>query len=216
MKKILGLSLIESLLSLSIISIISLSIMVNSMEEKKKENFKNFAASISLLLSAVDKRLIIDEMQENHIQEHFISENFGDNIKLAFTSKDHECGDNEGWVPKNGTKLLLLPCHMWEKKVPYNFLIDTRFLIEEENLYSISFIFKPDKKQIIKDSSIMINLYNLLSKKVNANMVGTQSYSLIDEDGEILTKIKCLEQKEYCYIKSSFSITPMFILKNKI
>lgn len=217
MKKIFGLSLIEALLTLSIFSIISLSIMINSMETKKKENFINFANTISELLSAIDKRLIIDEIQENNIQEQFSDSNFGTNINLAFASRDHECGDKiDGWQPKNGNKILLLPCNMWTKRIPYNFKIDTEFLIEDERLYGVFFIFKPSKKEILKESSIMINLYNLLSKKVNANMIGTQSYSLIDENGISLNKIECLNLKENCYIKASFNITPMFILQNKI
>lgn len=64
------------------------------------------------------------------------------------------------------------------------------------------------------DKNDFIQIQNLLSKEVNANMLGTQSYSLITSSGYSIGKMECLKIKDNCRLKAEFKVTPMFILSN--
>jgi hypothetical protein len=217
MKKNLGMSLIEALLSLSILSIIALSAIQWAAEKQEKEFMLSFSKDLNGLLAAVDKRLVIDGLNENNLEEQLNSEDFGQSINLAFVSKDHNCGNkNDGWKPINGENFLLLPCDMWNKKVPFGFNIKSNVVYEKSTVYEVSFILSISKKNLERNKSLLIQIHNILSKNVNANMVGTQSYSLIDEEGNRYNKIECLKASDKCFIKAEFKVTPMFILKNDI
>lgn len=217
MKKYLGMSLIEALLSLTVLSAMALGVIQWTAEKKEKELMESFANDINGLLSAVDKRLIIDGLSENNLKEQLDKEEFGQSINLAFVSKDNDCGNkNDGWTPKHGENLLLLPCDMWKNKIPYNFDIKSEVIVENEIVNSVSFILSLNKKNLDRNKSLIIQISNLLSKTVNANMVGTQSYSLIDEEGNRYNKMECLKATDKCFIKAEFKVTPMFILTNDI
>lgn len=217
MKKYLGMSLIETLLSLTILSAMALGVIQWAAEKKEKELMESFANDINSLLSAVDKRLIIDGLNENNLREQLDNENFGQSINLAFVSRDNNCGNkNDGWIPQHGENLLLLPCNMWKNKIPYKFNIKSEVVVENQFVYAVSFTLSLNKKNLDRNKSLIIQISNLLSKTVNANMVGTQSYSLIDEEGNRYNKMECLKASDKCFIKAEFKVTPMFILKNDI
>lgn len=211
-KKQYGMSLIEVLLSLTVLSIVSLGFIQWAAEQKEKELQANFSKEISGLLSAVDKRLIIDGLSENDLLTQLDDDKF---IQKAFISKDQECGNkNDGWNPKNGENLMLLPCNMWKQKIPYGFDIEPSVISSNDKVRSVSFVFSLSKKELDRDKSIFIQIQNLLSKEVNANMLGTQSYSLITSSGDSIGKMECLKIKDNCRLKAEFKVTPMFILSN--
>lgn len=213
MIKNLGLSLIEALLSITVLCIVSLGFMQYLSEAKEKELQELFAQNIVALLSAVDKRVTIDVLDENNLKEQLTASNFGTAIKQSFISSDQECGDKEhGWQPKNGENILLLPCDLWKSKVPYGFKVDPIIKEKSGKITSVSFIFSLPSQTYSTDKSLMVKLYTLLQSQVNTNMLGTQSYTLIDGDNRRLNKMECVRNVLNCKLKAEFKVTPMFIL----
>ncbi len=213
MNRSIGMSLIEVLFSLTILSIISLGVIQWAAENKEKELIQIFSNDINALLSSFDKRLIIDSFSPNNIEKQLDHDKFSDVIKDTFVSRDHDCGNkSSGWEPLNGENLILLPCDMWKSKVPYGFQITSDVKIENERVNSVTLVLSLSKKNLERNPSLIIHIGNELLKKVNTNMIGTQSYSLIDSNGDRINKMECLKLSYECSIKAEFKVTPMFIL----
>lgn len=208
-----GFTLIETLLSLSILTLISISIIQFISTIKEKELNNQFANEIMAILFATDRRLFIDQFNENNFKEQ-IESKFPDNIKKAFISKDHSCGKEEGWVPLSYKDVTLIPCNLWNLKLPYGLNMDIK--IKEKNNYitkvHYDYSFK-DFNNYNKSKGILLKLNSKIKNNLSILHAGNINSYFINTDNQKISKIECARLKEHCILRTEFKSNPRFLSK---
>lgn len=211
MKKQKGLSLIETLFALSIITLIALGSIQLMASAKEKELNKKFSNEISGLLYATDRRLFIDKFRDNDFREQ-IESNFPENFKKAFISRDHSCGNKDGWTPIGYSDVALLPCSFWNKKIPYD--LNISISIKEKNEYitkvNYDYSFKNFKKYE-KFPSLLLNLNKMIKDNLVPLHAGTINTYFIDNNNQKLNTVQCIRKKDECILRTEFKPTPLLL-----
>lgn len=216
MKKQKGLSLIETLFALSIITLIALGSIQLMASAKEKELNKKFSTEISGLLYATDRRLFIDKFRDNDFREQ-IESNFPENFKKAFISRDHSCGNKDGWTPIGYSDVALLPCSFWNKKIPYD--LNISISIKEKNEYitkvNYDYSFKNFKKYE-KFPSLLLNLNKMIKDNLVPLHAGTINTYFIDNNNQKLNTVQCIRKKDECILRTEFKPTPLLLLEDEL
>lgn len=216
MKKQNGLSLIETLFALSIITIIALSGIQLMSSAKEKELNKKFSSEISGLLYATDRRMFIDKFIDNDFREQLES-NTPENFKKAFISKDHNCGDSEGWTPIGYSDVALLPCNFWNKKIPYD--LNVSISIKEKNQYVTKVIYDYSFKNFKKYDqfpSLLLNLNKMIKDNITPLHAGSINTYFIDQNNKKLRTVECVRKKDNCILRTEFKTTPSLLLEDEL
>ncbi len=102
--RIKGFSILESMLSVSIIMIISAGIIYWVVERQKTENAVIMGQDIVKVISAIDKRINIDGLNSNNFKNGKNWNNSEDVINMLkneFITKESSCGKTNGWEPQS-------------------------------------------------------------------------------------------------------------------
>lgn len=211
-----GLSLIESMLSLTILTIVSLSLIQWYSNIKEKELNKKFADEISLILYATDRRLFIDQFKDNDFSQQIYN---GSKIDLnsTFISFDNNCGESDGWKPNGYSDISLISCGMWENKVPYNLNIDVKIKKKKDYITKVYYDYSfKEEKQYEKFKGLLIEL----NKNIKNNMVPLHSGSIssyfIDSENNRINLIECSKLKFNCKLRTEFKSSPALLLEDEL
>lgn len=210
--RIKGFSILESMLSVSIIMIISAGIIYWVVERQKTENAVIMGQDIVKVISAIDKRINIDGLNSNNFKNGKNWNNSEDVINMLkneFITKESSCGKTNGWEPQSedDKDLKLLPCNFWNK-IPYN--LEARSFIEEDGIGYINkfyLVLNSKNTKIFEDD---FRFYNkaILTARANdsANITGTHMYYFANKNNvsNKITNSQCLNLKEECVIVASF------------
>lgn len=209
-----GFTLIETLLSLSIAILISLGAIQFIAGVKEKELNKKFANEIAAMLYATDRRLFIDSFKDNNFKEQIQSE-FPDNIKKAFISTDHSCGNSEGWSPLSYTDIALIPCNLWNRKLPYDLNMKVTIKEKNKNVTKVyyDYSFKSSEK-FGKFKGLLLKLNEDIKSNLIPLHAGNINSYFINENNKKISKIDCVRKKELCTLRTEFKSTPMLLLQN--
>ena len=219
-KKIKGLSMFETLMSIMLVSSVGISVISFEIKQTKEKRFLAEANLPIELLKAVDMRIEMDGYNYNlwnlrpKIKNRVEIEDFA---KKAFVSKyNTSCGKRNGWNPQNDenrnkgqkNKTNLIPC---------NFNFGTNNLYEMEiltnkninnNLASFDIILKLNKK-IKLEKETLNNQMKLLRKiksiipKTKKGIINVNFFNYNDLTTPILLN-ECRKEASNCIIKASW------------
>lgn len=155
------------LITLAVVILIFLQIGLLFHSAFKLNAINNINKDINILFNVVDKRLNIDNLNENELLK-----NLNDNIENSFNSGTYSCDSKTSWQPIYGKNISLIGCNDLHELKKYNDLEYEPHLIFKDNKVKEFFIiFKGYEK--IDLSELFLNLYykNKNNKKLTVNLI---------------------------------------------
>ena len=149
----------------------------------------NINKQINILFDAIDKRLNIDNLNENKLLK-----NLNDNLENSFNSGNYSCNSKTSWKPIYSKSISLLGCNDLYELKKYNDLDYKPYLIVKDNKVKEFFIiFKGYEKTDL--SELFLDLYykNKNNTKLTVNLI---------KEINIEPK-ECLNLAEQCQLKVS-------------
>ena len=215
--KKLGVTLIEALLGLSIISTVSIYGGIEYKEYLEKEKVYKMALKLESVLSAFDQRFYIDGYDASNWGSG-LSFNTNDLVsslinKELISTFNKSCGVAGGWNPLSEDKResALVSCEM----ISFNnldlnesieiYIDDNNFM--ESISYYVGVSELPTDKNFDDKFSSLINILPILKQKSESNISGLKDYFYVNEDN-ITKKIgfkECMSAKNKCLIASVWS-----------
>lgn len=124
MRKNKGLSLFETLMTLSILLVIVTGIFYWMMEAQRNQIAIRYGKELTSIVEGFDKRLSIDGLDVAHFKNGttWNNSNIQDLLTKELISKTANCGKGSGWVPQLATEkdAKLIDCGLWAR-IPYSF-----------------------------------------------------------------------------------------------
>lgn len=211
-KKIKGISLFETLLSLSIVMALVMGFLYWYLENQREQKSTIFGKDIVSIITAFDKRIHLDGWDIDNFKNG--SEWSGSTAILQmldneFIAKDSTCGNEKSWVPvlSKEKSTQLIPCKFWSR-IPYDFITKAKITPDEEGfIKNYKVIFQPKSN---KDFSENFRYYNRAKLAANANdslnvTGGHQFYFAALSDPETkITNNECLMLKADCTLVATY------------
>ena len=212
-----GVTLIESLIALTLISTIAAGGVKGYGEYQKYVDERSAAKDITTLLKAVDTRISIDGYSYNFWTSDSEVEGLSEvapYVLETFVSKNNKiCGKANGWEPRldSEKERAFIDCNFWQTKLP----LDSELKIEtKEDSQGFIDFFSIYLNPLVAGSKTDIdykerfekinNVFNRLKSNDFANKNGTNKYNLVDSSGNVISKFKCSTNKDDCLIKASW------------
>lgn len=218
-----GLTLIETMIYVSMISGLFVGVYKLEVEKSKDVEKETFVNNVSDLLAGVDKRLSIDGFdpslwtKSKWADKTELSENLinGDlRPKASYSAYSAIMQDNgcEGkWVPQNALdeKSNLVQCNMWKGKLPLSMEVQGDLNVDTNNFVDgFDFMFEFDSdKDFERNFLLLKEAYFKLKKQESAGVAGTYDYKFVDKNKSALTITQCIKAKTDCFFLASFSRT---------
>lgn len=214
-KRIIGMTLLESLIALSVTGLAGTAWLKNQSDEQEIAYQKQAGVEFQQILSAIDARLLIDGYNETlwGSKLTYGSANFNEDfLKAFFNSKDSKCSGK--WIPQDSSKneLQLLPCDLWAHKTPYG-LLPTVEISNDGN----GFINKIELRLSFRDqANFEDNVNNVrkalyFSKGLTNEVTGSHIKSFVDANtGEELTNMECLSSGLDCEVSLKYETSVGF------
>ncbi len=226
MKKIVlkkeGITLIESLIALTLISSIAVGGVKGYGEYQKYVSERAAAKDITTVLKAVDTRISIDGYNykfwtgPNEVNKKSDIMNY---VLQNFVSKNNKfCGKSNGWEPQldSESERMFVDCNFWQSKLPLNSEIKIETTEDSQGFIS-SFVIELDPQLVLETEEnyqerfeTMNNVLKRLKSNDFANKNGTNSYDFINQNEEVISNFACSmarknkkENKE-CKIKATW------------
>lgn len=211
-KKTDGLTLLETLISLSIIMIIVVGILYWYLEKQREEQALIFGKDIVSIVTAFDKRIHVDGLDINNFKNG--TEWVGSNAILSmlsteFIAQQSSCGGAKNWVPvlESEKSTQLIPCNFWSKS-PYNFDIKAKITPDAEGfIKNFKVTFQAKNQQVFSQN---FRYYNkaIMTAKANdsLNITGGHQFyfaSTSDTNSKITNK-ECLALKNNCVLVATY------------
>jgi len=210
-----GFTMIEMLIVTGLLMSLASITMYWTTATKLKEQSKVFSSEVSNLILAVDRRLYIDGTYINLWSQTEWSDSKQvsyDLIDKQLIAKGNICGSQNGWNPvlAHLSNINLVPCDMWNKKVPFNLNVESSIVQKNGFIEKFYIIYSFKNKQDMEDNfnyvySAFKNTKNYPSNSIN----GSLSFHLAHSDN-LDKKIKmqqCIQDHTDCYFVSSLILT---------
>lgn len=207
-----GLTLFETLLSLSIVMALVVSFLYWYMEQQREQQATIFGKDIVSIITAFDKRIHLDGWDIDNFKngrEWSGSPAILEMLNNEFIAKESTCGNEKSWVPvlSKEKSTQLLPCKFWSR-IPYDFIAKAKITPDEEGfIKTFKVIFQPKN---LSSFSQNFRYFNRAKIAANANdslnvTGGHQFYfaSLSDPDTKI-TNTECLALKADCTLVATY------------
>lgn len=207
-----GLTLFETLLSLSIVMVLVVSFLYWYMERQREQQATIFGKDIVSIITAFDKRIHLDGWDIDNFKngrEWSGSPAILEMLNNEFIAKESTCGNEKSWVPvlSKEKSTQLLPCKFWSR-IPYDFIAKAKITPDEEGfIKTFKVIFQPKN---LSSFSQNFRYFNRAKIAANANdslnvTGGHQFYfaSLSDPDTKI-TNTECLALKADCTLVATY------------
>lgn len=122
-----GLSLFETLLSISVTIILFSNFIYFYLEQQREQKAVVFGKDIVSIVTAFDKRIHVDGWDVGNFKNGVDWNNanaFIEMLNTEFIAKNTSCGTTKSWVPvlENEKNIQLIPCNFWNK-IPYEFKV---------------------------------------------------------------------------------------------
>ena len=212
-----GITLIESLIALSLISTIAIGGVKGYSEYQKYVSERAAAKDITTLLKAVDTRISIDGYSYNFWTSGSEAEGLSEiapYVLETFIAKNNKiCGKSNGWEPRleSEKERAFIDCNFWQTKLPLNSDLkiktkeDSQGFIESFSIYLNPPVSKPKEISDYRERFEKIsNIFNRLKSNDFANKNGINKYSLVDSSDKVLSNFECSTNKDNCLIKASW------------
>lgn len=211
-KKINGLSLFETLLSLSIIMILTMGFIYLYLEQQREQQAIIFGKDIVSIITAFDKRIHLDGWDVGNFKngtEWNGSAAIIEMLDTEFIAKDSTCGNPKSWIPvlAKEKSTQLIPCKFWSR-VPYEFITKATITPDEEGfIKNYKVIFQPKN---LKSFSENFRYYNKAKMAANANdslnvTGGHQFYfASLSDPATKITNTECLALKADCTLVATY------------
>lgn len=205
-KKDKGLTLFETLLSLSVVMVVVVSVLYWYLENQREQQAIIFGKDLVSIITAFDKRIHVDGWDDTNFKngkEWLGSTAVIGMLNTEFIAKNASCGKTNNWVPvldkEKNTKLV--PCNIWSR-VPYDLNPEATITSDVEGFvknFTVVFKSKDDA-----DFSKNFRFYN--RAKITANVKdslnitgGHQFYfASVSSPSVKITNNECLSLKSGC------------------
>ncbi|HBO4518554.1 TPA: shufflon system plasmid conjugative transfer pilus tip adhesin PilV [Pseudomonas aeruginosa] len=207
-----GLTLFETLLSLSIVMSLVIGFLYWYLEQQREQQATIFGKDIVSIITAFDKRIHLDGWDIDNFKngrEWSGSPAILEMLNNEFIAKDSTCGNPKSWVPvlSKEKSTQLLPCKFWSK-VPYDFIAKAKITPDEEGfIKNYKVIFQPKN---LKSFSENFRYYNRAKIAANANdslnvTGGHQFYfAALSDPATKITNTECLALKADCTFVATY------------
>lgn len=130
-----GLSLFETLLSISITIILFSTFIYFYLDYQREQRSIVFGKQVVSIITAFDKRIHVDGWDVNYFKngtEWTNANTFIEMLNTEFIAKNTSCGTSKSWVPvlEKEKNTQLIPCNMWSK-IPYEFKVRAKINVDE-------------------------------------------------------------------------------------
>lgn len=207
-----GLTLLETLISLTIIMTIIIGILYWYLERQREQQALIFGKDIVSIITAFDKRIHVDGLDINNFKNgtEWVGENaFISMLGTEFIAQQATCGGANNWNPviDEEKSTQLIPCNFWAKS-PYNFDIKAKITPDTDGfIKNFKVIFQSKNQDIFSQN---FRYYNkaIMTAKANdsLNITGGHQFyfaSNTDTSSKITNK-ECLSLKSNCVLVATY------------
>ncbi|CAH7412519.1 hypothetical protein VCHA53O466_50272 [Vibrio chagasii] len=210
-----GFMLIEALLASALIGAVVLGKVQLDAREDAKINKQNFGREISELLTAFDRRILLDGllMEANGEWEASESDTYnsvGWLMEELIARENPDCGQSSGWSPSNSqnSEVALISCnHLNKNGLPFGLTMSTeRFGLDNDpRLFKEwSVVLKPNDAASF-EPNVLFTILESAKRHSTTRVMGVHRYRLIDyRSGIELKPSDCIAVGENCAIKATF------------
>lgn len=213
-----GLTLIESMLSITLITIMILGTFLFFTQRQEKQQAKKFGNDVILVLNAIDKKMQLDV----YSTDSWKSESWDNNndfleklIKEELRTANSSCGVAEGWQTDLVLEpLTLIPCNRWSgSKIPFKLNVKAEFTkdLNSEGGYiidtfKIDYFFNNDI-DFEKNVNTFLNVKKALDKYEHTKNITVHTYDFFNiNSNEYLTLNECLDAKSKCGLRTQIEL----------
>lgn len=222
-----GFTLIESMIALSVSSLVAVGGVTYLLSEAEAAKMDSVTSKIVKLVSAVDQRVYIDKYDITlwpAVQSYVTTNQVNDFLKREFIAKTASCGDStSGWSPviddpsdvsevTYKESLKLVPCTVWSStNAEFGLEVSSKFNGTATELRNVNFYFKFKDDKEFQDN--FLNFKRILKKtkeQDGKNITGSHNYYFVDvtktnPEDHSLTSMECLALKSGCGILAQYS-----------
>lgn len=211
MRKNKGLSLFETLMTLSILLVIVTGIFYWMMEAQRNQMAVRYGKELTSIVEGFDKRLSIDGLDVAHFKNGttWNNTNIEDLLTKELISRTANCGKGSGWVPQLATEknAKLIDCGLWER-IPYSFKPEAVMGTDSDGFVnSFRMLLKLDNDKSFKELFPYLNKM-LMSARHNSKEGSTGSYNFYFADAAApdtkITSTKCYTLGSACVIVAEY------------
>lgn len=212
LKKHSGITLIETLISLTVVVAVALGVIFWYLESQREQQATVFGKDIVSIVTAFDKRIHIDGLDLNNFKngsEWSSSGALMNMLNTEFSAKDSTCGGTTNWVPvlAEENKTQLIPCNLWAK-IPYNFNAKAKITADTKGyIKSFRVIFQAKSPEAFSQNFRYYNKAIMSAKaKDSMNITGGHQFyfaSLSDPTTK-LTNSECIALKNNCTVVAAY------------
>lgn len=203
-----GLSLFETLLSITISMLLFSSFIYFYLEHQREERAIIFGRDIVSIITAFDKRIHVDGLDVSNFKnglEWNNSNTFIEMLNNEFIAKNSTCGTTKGWSPILETEknTQLIPCNFWDK-VPYGF--NARAKIEADSTGYVKKFFVTFQAKNNEDFLNNFRFYNKAKMTANStdslNVTGGHHFyfATLADINDRVPMTKCVQLKSDCVL----------------
>jgi hypothetical protein len=211
MRKNKGLSLFETLMTLSILLVIVTGIFYWMMEAQRNQFAVQYGKELSSIVEGFDKRLSIDGLDVSNFKNGttWNNSNIQDLLTKELISRTANCGKGSGWVPQLATEkdAKLIDCGLWAR-IPYSFKPEAVIGTDSEGFVnSFRMMLKLDNDASFKELFPYLNKM-LMSARHNNKEGTTGSNNFYFADAAApdtkITSTKCYTLGSACVIIAEY------------
>ncbi len=220
MKKSKGLTLLESVAYMALVSGVALGVYEKERDYNATIKKDMFANNINDILTGVDKRLSIDGFDyslwdENEwtdrekVSKNLINGELRPSSSYSNKMMLMKAGGCQGkWEPQNelDEKTNLVQCNMWGGKLPLDLDVDAKLNKDANNFvqsFEMTFSF-PDIKSFEKNILLLKRTHTQLNKGADEGLSGSFSHMFIDQNDDEITMNECVDIAEKCRYQTVF------------
>lgn len=218
MKRIKGLTLMETMIAVSLLAILVLGTAAVFFQRAENMRAKQMGNDMALVMNAIDKKMQMDAYSTKSWSSEqwantneFLEKLIGEELR----TRDSACGKPNGWDAENSANpLALIPCERLSgDKLPFDMQAKANFSKESStngdfniSLFNIDYYFK-DKASYDKNFGALVKAKKALDKFESAKNFTVHSYNWINRDNnQIITYENCLNINEKCGLRTQLEI----------
>lgn len=212
-KNISGLTLFETLLSLSIAMSLIASFLYWYLEQQREQQATIFGKDIVAIITAFDKRIHVDGYDINNFKngtEWFGSVAVIGMLDSEFIAINSSCAKPNNWKPvldnEKGTKLL--PCKFWSK-IPYGFIARARITADSDGfIKDFTLIFRPKSDTAFLENFRFYNRAKITATANNSqNITGGHHFhfAAANDPSTKITNRECFVLKADCTLVATYN-----------
>lgn len=205
-KKNKGMSLIETLLSVTVVMAIVISVLYWYLENQREQQSIIFGKDLVSIITAFDKRIHVDGWDSDNFKngkDWTGSPAVISMLNTEFIAKNASCGNNKNWVPvldkEKSTKLI--PCNLWSK-VPYDLNADAKITSDVDGyVKNFTVVFKSKNDSEFNKHFRFYNKAKITANvKDSLNITGGHQFyfASVSSPSVKITNNECLSLKSSC------------------